>query len=48
MQSLNSYVAARQLEDAYALASMKRAARRVVAKGSDKPRHRPRFRLRAA
>ena len=48
MQSLNSYVAARQLEDRRAFASMTRAARRATRKGSDERPPRPRFRLRAA
>jgi hypothetical protein len=48
MQSLNSYVAARQLEDRRAFASMTRAARRGTSKGSDGRPPRPRFRLRVA
>ena len=48
MQSLNSYAAARQLEDRLAFASMTRVARRATRKDSSERPSRPRFRLRTA
>jgi hypothetical protein len=48
VQSLNAYVAGRQLEDRLVFASIKRAARSAAPKKSNERPPRPQFRLRAA